>query len=304
MLETNYIMTDYLKKYAYTPDIEEINRCLSNIAGSLENFTTAQVMKDCFSMMDLTSLKTQDTDQSILKLVRKVNAFKESYPDFPNPASICVFPNFAPTVKEALTAEGVHVTVVSACFPSSQSFIEVKLKECELAVEKGADEVDIVLALNAFMAGDYERASDEIRQIRHCIDSVAERQGRRVILKVIIETGVLVSPENIAKASFLAMESGADFIKTSTGKVEVNATPVAAFVMCECIAAYYKLTGIKVGFKPAGGMSSAADAACYYSIVATVLGKDWLNKDFFRLGVSRMANNLLSEVEQKTVSFF
>ena len=139
MLETNYIMTDYLKKYAYTPDIEEINRCLSNIAGSLENFTTAQVMKDCFSMMDLTSLKTQDTDQSILKLVRKVNAFKESYPDFPNPASICVFPNFAPTVKEALTAEGVHVTVVSACFPSSQSFIEVKLKECELAVEKGAD---------------------------------------------------------------------------------------------------------------------------------------------------------------------
>ena len=219
MLETNYIMTDYLKKYAYTPDIEEINRCLSNIAGSLENFTTAQVMKDCFSMMDLTSLKTQDTDQSILKLVRKVNAFKESYPDFPNPASICVFPNFAPTVKEALTAEGVHVTVVSACFPSSQSFIEVKLKECELAVEKGADEVDIVLALNAFMAGDYERASDEILQIRHCIDSVAERQGRRVILKVIIETGVLVSPENIAKASFLAMESGADFIKTSTGKV-------------------------------------------------------------------------------------
>ncbi|MCQ2115432.1 MAG: deoxyribose-phosphate aldolase [Bacteroidales bacterium] len=297
-------MTDYLKRYGYTPDINEINRCLGNIAGSLENFTTEQVLKDCFSMMDLTSLKTQDTEASIAKLVKKVNEFQASYPDFPNPASICVFSNFAKTVKDVKTADDVHITVVSACFPSSQSFLEVKLKECEMAVRDGADEVDIVLALNAFMAGDYERASHEIREVRRTIDAVAAEQGREVHLKVILETGLLVTPENIANASFLAMESGADFIKTSTGKVDVNATPVAAFVMCECIAAYYRVTGMKVGFKPAGGMSTAADAACYYSIVATVLGKEWLNKDLFRFGVSRMANNLLSEINQKTVSFF
>lgn len=297
-------MIDYLNKYAYTPNIDEINRCLSNLSGSLDNFTTPQVLKDCFSMMDLTSLKTQDTDASIQKLVEKVNAFKSSYPDFPNPASICVFSNFAKLVKETKTADDVHVTVVSACFPSSQSFLQVKLKECELAVLDGADEVDIVLSLNAFMSGDYEKAAAEIAAVRKCIDDAAAKQGRKVTLKVILETGLLVTPERIANASFLAMEAGADFIKTSTGKVDVNATPVAAYVMCECIAAYYRQTGIKVGFKPAGGMSTAADAACYYSIVATVLGKDWLNKDYFRLGVSRMANNLLSEVEQKTITFF
>ncbi len=297
-------MTDYLKRYAYTPDTEEINRCLGNIANCLENFTTEQVMKDCFSMMDLTSLAPQDTETSIRKLVNKVNAFQENYPELPNPASVCVYSNFAKTVKEVKTADDVHITVVSACFPSAQSFLEVKLKECELAVRDGADEVDIVLALNAFMDGNYERASEEIRQVRKTIDAVAAEQGRQVTLKVILETGLLVTPENIANASFLAMEAGADFIKTSTGKVSVNATPMAAYVMCECIAAYYRVSGIKVGFKPAGGMSSAADAASYYSIVATVLGKEWLNKKLFRFGVSRMANNLLSEINQETVNYF
>ena len=197
-----------------------------------------------------------------------------------------------------------NITVVSACFPSSQSFLEVKLKECELAVEQGADEVDIVLALNSFLAGNHEAAAEEIRQVRACIDAVAARQGRHVHLKVILETGLLRTPEAIANASFLAMEAGADFIKTSTGKVDVNATPAAAYVMCECIAKYHEATGKKIGFKPAGGISSAADALCYYSIVSTILGKEWLNKDLFRFGVSRVANSLLSAVEQQTVSFF
>jgi deoxyribose-phosphate aldolase len=194
--------------------------------------------------------------------------------------------------------------VVSACFPSSQSFLEVKLKECEMAVEQGADEVDIVLALNSFLAEDYEKAAEEIRQVRRCIDEVAGRQGRKVHLKVILETGLLRTPERIAQASFLAMEAGADFIKTSTGKVDVNATPVAAYVMCECIAKFYAATGKKIGFKPAGGISSAADALCYYSIVSSVLGKEWLNKEYFRFGVSRVANSILSAVEQKTVSYY
>ena len=218
--------------------------------------------------------------------------------------SVCVYPNFASVVRDTRNSPELHVTVVSACFPSSQSFLEVKVRECELAVENGADEVDIVLALNAFLAGDYETASAEIRSIRTAIDKVAASQGREVHLKVILETGLIPSVEDIANASFLAMEAGADFIKTSTGKVDVNATPVAAYVMCECISAFYAKTGKKVGFKPAGGMSTAQDALCYYSIVSTVLGKEWLNRDLFRFGVSRMANHLLSAIENKTVNFF
>lgn len=294
---------DYIAKYGYTPDPEAMGRALEMVASNLENIASEQVFKECFSMMDLTTLKTNDTPASVTKLVNKVNDFQLTRPEWPLPASICVYPNFAAVVKETRKCD-FNITVVSACFPSSQSFLEVKLRECEMAVEQGADEVDIVLALNAFLAGDYEKAAEEIRQVRSCIDAVAARQGREVHLKVILETGLLRTPEAIANASFLAMEAGADFIKTSTGKVDVNATPAAAYVMCECIAKYYEATGKKIGFKPAGGISTAADALCYYSIVSTVLGKEWLNKDLFRFGVSRVANSLLAAVEQVTVSYF
>lgn len=294
---------NYSSKYGYAPNQEAIGRALDIIAANLENVASEQVYKDCFSMMDLTTLKTDDTPASVTKLVNKVNTFRETYPDWPLPASVCVYSNFASTVKEARACD-FNITVVSACFPTSQSFLEVKLKECEMAVEQGADEVDIVLALNSFLAGNYEAAAEEIRQVRKTIDAVAEKQGRHVHLKVILETGLLRTPEAIADASFLAMEAGADFIKTSTGKVDVNATPVAAYVMCECIAKYHEVTGKKIGFKPAGGISTAMDALCYYSIVSSVLGKEWLGKDLFRFGVSRVANSILSAVEQKTVSFF
>ena len=294
---------NYLEKYAYAPDQEKMGRALEMIASNLENMGSEQVYKDCFSMMDLTTLKTDDTPASVAKLVGKVNAFNETYPQWPLPASVCVYSNFARTVAQERKCD-FNITVVSACFPSSQSFIEVKLKECEMAVEQGADEVDIVLALNKFLAEDYEGAAEEIRQVRSCIDAVARKQGRQVHLKVILETGLLRTPERIAQASFLAMEAGADFIKTSTGKVDVNATPAAAYVMCECIARYHQVTGKKIGFKPAGGISSAADALCYYSIVSTLLGKEWLNKELFRFGVSRVANSLLAAVEEKTVSYF
>lgn len=294
---------DFLTKYGYTPDQEAMGRSLELIASNLDKVASEQVYKDCFSMMDLTTLKTDDTPASVTKLVGKVNSFHQSYPDWPLPASICVYPNFASVVNKERACD-FNITVVSACFPSSQSFLEVKLKECEMAVEQGADEVDIVLALNSFLAGDYETAAEEIRQVRSCIDAVAARQNRTVHLKVILETGLLRIPEKIANASFLAMEAGADFIKTSTGKVDVNATPAAAYIMCECIARFHEMTGKKIGFKPAGGISSAADALCYYSIVSTVLGKEWLNKELFRFGVSRVANSILSAVEQKTVSYF
>ena len=294
---------DYLGKYGYAPDTEAMGRAIELIAANLDKIASEQVYKDCFSMMDLTTLKTDDTPASVAKLVGKVNAFQESFPEWPLPASVCVYPNFAAVVDAERKCD-FNITVVSACFPSSQSFLEVKLRECEIAVEQGADEVDIVLALSKFLAGDYEGAADEIRQVRACIDKVAQAQGRKVHLKVILETGLLRTSENIAQASFLAMEAGADFIKTSTGKVDVNATPSAAYVMCECISKYHDATGKKIGFKPAGGISSAADALCYYSIVSSVLGKDWLNKELFRFGVSRVANSILSTVEQKTVNFF
>ena len=297
-------MENLLDRYGYVPDIEKIGRNLDVLASNLDSVVTPQVLKTCFSLMDLTTLRSNDTIPYVAKFTDKVTAYRSAYPDYPLPASICVYPNFAATVKEHRCSPELHVTVVSGCFPASQSFLEVKMKECELAVRDGADEVDIVLALNAFLAGDLESARREVRAMRECIDRTAAELGRKVVLKVIIESGLLSSPEAIADASFLAMEAGADFIKTSTGKVDVNATPMAAYVMCECIKAYYAATGIKVGFKAAGGISSVMDALCYYSIGCTVLGKDWVKPETFRFGVSRLANNLLSAVEQKTVTFF
>ena len=202
-----------MNRYGYAPDRDAIGRALDIIAANLDNVASEQVYKECFSMMDLTTLKTDDTPASVTKLVGKVNKFQETYPEWPLPASICVYSNFASVVKAA-RATDFNITVVSACFPTSQSFLEVKLKEVEMAVEQGADEVDIVLALNSFLAGDHEAAAKEIREVRRVIDEVAGKQGRKVHLKVILETGLLRTTENIANASFLAMEAGADFIKS------------------------------------------------------------------------------------------
>ena len=216
-------------KYGYAPDKEAIAHHLELIASGLDQVVSNEVLKECFSIMDLTTLSPKDTPSSVRKLVEKVNAFAVDYPDYPLPASVCVYPNFASVVRKTRKDPQLHVTTVAGCFPSSQSFIEVKLAEIEKAVREGADEIDIVLALNSFLEGDYDTAGKEILLSRECIDQVAAELGRPVVLKVILETGLLVTPERIADASFLAMENGADFIKTSTGKVEVNATPMAAY---------------------------------------------------------------------------
>ena len=258
---------NYLEKYGYTPDEEKIAAGIKAIADNLDQLSSPEVLKQCFSIMDLTTLSTSDTVESVSKLVDKVNKLAEAYPDYPAPASICVYPNFAQTVRSRKNNPAVHVTTVSSCFPTAQSFLEVKVLECEMAVKGGADEIDIVLALNSFLAGDYDRAYEEIVTMKNAIDKAAAAEKREVVLKVILETGLLVTPANIAQASFLAMEAGADFIKTSTGKVSVNATPVAAYVMCEAIRRYYEVSGRKVGFKAAGGISTASDAICYYYIV-------------------------------------
>lgn len=297
-------MESLLEKYGYMPDAEEISKSLDVIAANIDNMASDDVLIACLSMMDLTTLRTEDTPASVEKLVGKVNSFMKEYSDYPLPASICVYPNFASTVRKGLVSSDVHVTCVAGCFPSSQSYLEIKVRECEMAVENGADEIDIVLALNAFMCGDYESARAEIRAMRAAVDAAGAKAGRKVVLKVILETGLLVAPEKIAAASFLAMEEGADFIKTSTGKVPVNATPVAAYVMCECIRKYYAATGRKVGFKAAGGISNAKDAVSYYMIAKTILGNEWMNRDLFRFGVSRLANSLISSIEHKNVVFY
>lgn len=255
------------------------------------------ILKKCFSFMDLTTLRPEDTPESVKALVDKVTKLHAEYPDYPLPASICVYPNFASVVKENRCSEELHVTTVAACFPSSQSFLEVKVREVELAIENGADEIDIVLALNSFLAGNDEAAAEEIRAIRKVCTG-------GVVLKVILETGVLKTPELIHRASMLAMEAGADFIKTSTGKVAVNATPEAAEVMCKAIKEYYEKTGRKVGFKAAGGVSTAEEALQYYQIGESILGGEWMNKSLFRFGVSRVGNSLMSAIEGKEIKFF
>ncbi len=295
---------NYLDKYAYSPCEKKINAEIEAIAARVPEQESAEVLKKCFSLMDLTTLQTQDTEAVVKALVEKANSAVRDYEGYPYPASICVYPNLAHVVRAERASQELHVTTVASCFPSAQSFLPVKVLECKMAVENGADEVDIVLALNSFLAGDYEAAYNEIAAMKAAIDEQAEKEGRKVVLKVILETGLLATPELIAQASFLAMEAGADFIKTSTGKVSVNATPMAAYVMCECIKLYNEKTGAKVGFKAAGGISTAADALLYYYIGSTILGEEWMNKDYFRFGVSRLGNSLMSAIEQRPITHF
>ena len=295
---------DLLNKYGYALSGEEIASRIKTVEDNLPETAAPEVLKLCFSIMDLTTLKSNDTVASVKALVEKANGVMEAFPGYPLPASICVYPNFASVVRDVRCCPELHVTTVAACFPSSQSFLDVKVQECRLAVRDGADEIDIVLALNHFLAGEYDAAAEEIVAVRKALDEEGEKAGRKITLKVILETGLLAEPDLIARASFLAMEAGADFIKTSTGKVEVNATPTAALVMCECIRLFNLKTGRKVGFKAAGGISNAKDALEYYHIVASVLGEEWLNKELFRFGVSRLGNSLVSAIEGKAVYYF
>ena len=295
---------DLLNKYGYALSGEEIASRIKTVEDNLPETAAPEVLKLCFSIMDLTTLKSNDTRASVKALVEKANGVREAFPGYPLPASICMYPNFASVVRDVRCCPELHVTTVAACFPSSQSFLDVKVQECRLAVRDGADEIDIVLALNHFLAGEYDAAAEEIVAVRKALDEEGEKAGRKITLKVILETGLLAEPDLIARASFLAMEAGADFIKTSTGKVEVNATPTAALVMCECIRLFNLKTGRKVGFKAAGGISNAKDALEYYHIVASVLGEEWLNKELFRFGVSRLGNSLVSAIEGKAVYYF
>lgn len=288
---------DALALHPATFTDEQVKTCTATIVEKYvaEN-NTLEVKKLIFNCLDLTTLKTEDSEESVLKFTERVNELDNEHPDLKNVAAICVYPNFAKIVSQSLEVESVNIACVSGGFPSSQTFTEVKVAETALALADGATEIDIVISVGKFLSGDYEGMCDEIEEIK----SVCGEHR----LKVILETGALKSADNIWKASILAMYSGADFIKTSTGKQEPGATPAAAIVMCNSIKEYYKKTGKKVGFKPAGGISTVKDALCYLAIVDTILGKEWLTPELFRIGASRLANNLLSALEQKTVGYY
>ena len=272
---------------------EEVKRIITECVHKND---TPEVKKFLMGSIELTTLQTTDSDESVLAFTERVNQFEDAYPTLPHVATICVYPKFAQTVSETLEVEGVEVACVSGSFPSSQSLIEVKTVETSLAVKDGATEIDIVMNVGAFLDGDFETVVDEIQQQKEACGDAA--------MKVILETGCLKTAKNIKIASLLSMYAGCDYIKTSTGKLEPAATPEAAYVMCQAIKEYYDQTGIQIGFKPAGGLNSVMDALIYYTIVKEVLGEKWLTNKWFRMGTSRLANLLLSEVIGEETKFF
>lgn len=259
-------------------------------------YASPEVYQFLFSSIDLTTLSTEDSQNSVAAFTRRVNDFDNEYPQYRNVAAICVYSNFAEVVKTNLEVTGVDIAVVAGGFPSSQTFTAVKVADVALAVAGGANEVDVVMNLGYFRDENYEDLCDELIELKHT--------AKDARLKVILETGALKTAEAIRNASVLAMWSDADFIKTSTGKIYPGASFEAAYVMCQCIKEYHEQTGRKVGFKAAGGIRTTEDALKYYAIVKEVLGDEWLCQDLFRLGASSLANSLLSSMTGAETKFF
>ncbi|MFO7842554.1 MAG: deoxyribose-phosphate aldolase [Bacteroidales bacterium] len=289
-------MKELFKKYkTYFPE-ENIKQKVSVIANNSHQYATPENLKKLFSLIDLTSLNTEDNNTRIKAICEKVNNFNQHYADMPNVAAICVYPGMVDGVKKILSVPGVEIASVGGGFPSSQTFLAVKIEECKKAIEAGATEVDIVLSVGKFFEGNYEYCYKEIKDIKSAIGDNH--------LKVILESGALRSPQEIWEAGILAMEAGADFIKTSTGKQSPAATTDAVYIMTKAISVFYEATGKKIGIKPAGGISTPEDALAYFSIVKENLGEEWLNAKLFRIGASRLANNLLKEIYQQEIKYF
>jgi len=286
----------YEKLIKKAPSENEIRKGLKAVSLMTAEPPDKRLLMGILNSIDLTSLNPTDNKSSILHLTGKVNSFSGRFSNIPNVAAICVYPNFVSFVKEKLTAKNVRIASVAGGFPSSQTFRSLKVSECKMAVEAGADEIDIVMPVGAFLGNDFEQVAEEISEIK---DAIGEKH-----LKVIIESGLLSDYDNIFKASMIAMDAGADFIKTSTGKTPVSATPEAAYIMCRAIKDFYDETGIKVGFKAAGGISSTSDALTYLNIVRNSLGEVWLSNSLFRIGASRLANNILADISGSRNDYF
>ena len=285
-----------LQEYAPAPTVEEVAEKVAAARAAAKANENIDVYKFCYSIIDLTTLACTDSVESVTRFARRAAEFYIDYPHIPNVASICVYPPFVETVGLAVDGTPMRITSVSGGFPASQTFLEVKVLETAMAIENGADEIDIVINVGELLEGRLDEMASEIEVLRE--------EASDVVLKVIIESGALKTPELIRKASLLSMMAGTDFVKTSTGKIDVAATPEAAVVMCEAIRDYYEKTGRKVGFKAAGGVRTAEDAALYYTIVEQTLGKEWLTPELFRIGASSVANNLISAIEGKEIKYF
>lgn len=287
---------DLFAQYNCNLNDETVKQDIDNIlTAHYAGNNTKEVYKQCLNQIDLTSLNGSDTHAEIISMVTKVNEFKKAFPHLPNVGAICVYPALVPVVKEHLT-ENIGIAAVAAGFPASQTFIEVKIAETAMCVLEGATEIDVVISVGKFLEGDYEAVYEELTEIK-----ASCRDAR---LKVILETGALQTASNIKKASILAMEAGADFIKTSTGKIPVAATLEATYVMCHAIKEWNERNNIKVSYKPAGGIVTTEDAVRHYTLVKEILGEEWLNNTMFRFGASRLANNLISSIEGKEVKYF
>ena len=289
--------TPTLRNFGPAPTADEVSALLEKIGPQARRNCRTEVYKRCFGCIDLTSLGATDSRRSIGEFTRKAIELPRHFPEAGSVASICVYPVFVETVGLAAGDSKMAITSVSGGFPSSQTYLEVKMLETAMAIENGADEIDIVISIGEMLDGEYDLAGNEIETLRAEI-------GDDAILKVILESGTLSDPELIHKAATIAMEAGADFIKTSTGKNGIAATPEAAVAMCLAIRQFAEKTGRKVGFKAAGGMSTAESAALYYSIVEEILGEEWLTPERFRIGASSLANNLLSEIEGREIKYF
>lgn len=287
-----------LSKYNLNISDADVKQAVKDIiVNKVPDNDTQDVKRFLMGSIELTTLRTTDSETSVMAFTERVNDFDSAYPNLPHVATICVYPCFAKTVAQTLEIDGVEIACVSGSFPSSQALIEVKVAETALAVKDGATEIDIVMPVGKFLDGDYEGVCEDIQELKNAC-------GKDVAMKVILETGCLPSAQDIKKASLLSMYSGADYIKTSTGKEPIAATPEAAYVMCQAIKEYYDETGIQIGFKPAGGINTVMDAITYYTIVKEVLGDKWLTNKWFRLGTSRLANLLLSELTGQETKFF
>lgn len=285
------------EKFDLSQTDEQVSAAVRQLVADNRNkYDSAEVLKQLLSTVELTTLKVTDSQESVLRFTENVNRFADEHPELPPLATICVYPNFAKIVSESLEADGVKVACVVGGFPSSQTFIEIKTAETALAVHDGADECDMVLSVGTFQSGDYETCADEIAEIKAACNEKP--------LKVILETGALKTAEAIKKASILSMYAGADFIKTSTGKIEVAATLEAAYVMCSAIKEYHALTGQYVGFKAAGGIKTTAEAIDFYTVVRELLGEDYIKQGLFRIGTSRLANLLVSDILGEDVKPF
>ncbi len=277
-------------------DDEAVKAEVQKIIEKAPENASPEVYQRILNSIDLTTLTTTDSEKSVAAFTKRVNDFDNDYPQYKNVAAICVYSNFAEVVKTTLDVPGVDIAVVAGCFPSSQTFTAVKIADVALAVEAGANEVDIVFPVGMYLDGNFEDLTDEIIELKHA--------AKHAKMKVILETGALKTAENIKRASVLSLYSDADFLKTSTGKEYPGASLEAAWVMCQCIKEYYDLTGRKVGFKASGGVRTTEQALQYYTLVKEILGEEWLNHDLFRIGASSLANAVLSSLEGHEVKYF